>query len=160
MAIAPVLKTGVRKDLGVRIPRPPSRCKTGIQYNRRAIDFIWVTIAGKFLEEPHMPLRERKQFSDSEMIAAFSFILPPDRAREEGLAMNAMPDFTGFETASAEDLRQAGVCGPRSYDGDLLDLLSLVSDSCAERAWRLMGVSPATGRQRREDLRKRLDAAR
>ena len=23
MAIAPVLKTGVRKDLGVRIPRPP-----------------------------------------------------------------------------------------------------------------------------------------
>jgi hypothetical protein len=25
MAIAPVLKTGVRKDLGVRIPRPPLR---------------------------------------------------------------------------------------------------------------------------------------
>ena len=26
MANAPVLKTGVRKDLGVRIPRPPFPC--------------------------------------------------------------------------------------------------------------------------------------
>ena len=27
MAIAPVLKTGVRKDLGVRIPRPPLKLR-------------------------------------------------------------------------------------------------------------------------------------
>ena len=29
MAIAPVLKTGVRKDLGVRIPRPPLSAGAG-----------------------------------------------------------------------------------------------------------------------------------
>ena len=31
MAIAPVLKTGVRKDLGVRIPRPPLVPRTSIR---------------------------------------------------------------------------------------------------------------------------------
>ena len=36
MAIAPVLKTGVRKDLGVRIPRPP------LDLRRRAIDAVVV----------------------------------------------------------------------------------------------------------------------
>ncbi len=88
-----------------------------------------------------MPIRDEKVFSDEEMIAAFEIILPPEQAREEGLAFNSFPDLH-FEDPTPEELARAPGVGPRSYDGDLLDLLSLVSDSCAERAWRLMGVSP------------------
>jgi hypothetical protein len=51
------------------------------------------------------------------------------------------------------------VTGPRSYDGDVLDLLSLVSDSCAERAWALLGISRAEGERRREQFRRRIDDA-
>lgn len=70
-------------------------------------------------------------------IAAFSIILPPEQAREEGLAWNAFPDPKGFENATPDELSASEFRSPRSYDGDLLDLLSLVSDSCAERAWHL-----------------------
>lgn len=106
-----------------------------------------------------MPLREEKTFTDEEWIAAFSFILPPDEARKEGLAWNSLPDITGFEDASPDDLRATDARGPLSYDGDLLDLLSLVSDDCAERAWRLLGISRAEGEQRREQFRRRITAA-
>jgi hypothetical protein len=106
-----------------------------------------------------MPLRDEKVFTDEEMIAAFAIILPPERAREEGLAFNSMPDLTGFEDATAAELAATGVSGPRSYDGDILDLLSLVSDSCASRAWRLMGLSPEEGARRREEFRRRVDEA-
>jgi hypothetical protein len=108
-----------------------------------------------------MPIRDQKVFSDEEMIAAFAIILPAKRAREEGLAFNSLPDLSGFEDATSEELAAAPAAGPRSYDGDILDLLSLVSDSCAERAWRLMGVSPAEGEARREVFRRRVaDALR
>lgn len=106
-----------------------------------------------------MPIRDEKTFSDEEWIAAFAIILPPEQARAEGLAWNAIPDPKGFEDATPAELSAAGVRGPRSYDGDLLDLLSLVSDSCAERAWRLMGVSSEEGARRREDFRRRIDYA-
>ncbi len=39
-----------------------------------------------------MPIRDEKTFTDEEFIAAFSIILPPDEAREEGLAWNPFPD--------------------------------------------------------------------
>ncbi|MBB4636167.1 hypothetical protein [Longimicrobium terrae] len=104
-----------------------------------------------------MPIRDEKVFSDEEWIAAFSLILPPDRAREEGLGFNPMPDLTGFETATGAELAAAPACGPRSYSGDLLDLLSLVSDSCAERAWRLMKISPEEGAVRRDAIRLRVE---
>ena len=39
MAIAPVLKTGVRKDLGVRIPRPPLE----LQRRSRGAVLAWAT---------------------------------------------------------------------------------------------------------------------
>jgi hypothetical protein len=106
-----------------------------------------------------MPIRDEKTFTDEEWIAAFSLILPPEQARAEGPAWNAMPDPGGFEDATPAELRAAGVNGPRSYDGDLLDLLSLVSDSCAERAWRLMGIPPEEGARRRAHFRRRLEDA-
>ena len=106
-----------------------------------------------------MPFREERTFTDEEWIAAFSFILPPDRARDEALAWNSLPNFTGFEDATAEELRAAGVNGPISYDGDLLDLLSLVSDSCAERAWALMGITREEGERRRAAFRERVAEA-
>jgi hypothetical protein len=106
-----------------------------------------------------MPIRDEKTFSDEEWIAAFSIILPPVQARAEALAWNSLPDPTGFEDATPEELHAAGVNGPRSYDGDLLDLLSLVSDSCAARAWKLQGVSDEEGAHRREAFRRRLDEA-
>jgi hypothetical protein len=106
-----------------------------------------------------MPIRDEKTFTDEELIAAFAMLLPPEQARAEGLAWNSMPDPKGIEDATAEDLRVAGVNGPRSYDGDLLDLLSLVSDSCAERAWGLMGISRDEGEQRRAEFRRRIEDA-
>ncbi len=106
-----------------------------------------------------MPIRDEKTFTDEEFIAAFAIILPPDEARAEGIAWNEFPDPKGFEDATPEELRASVVKGPRSYDGDLLDLLSLVSDSCAERAWHLLGVSPEEGERRRAEFRRRLENA-
>jgi hypothetical protein len=85
-----------------------------------------------------MPLPDEKTFTDEEWIAAFSIILPPEQAREQGLAWNALPDLKGFKDATPEEFAAAEAKGPRSYDGDLLDLLSLVSDSCAGT-----GVAPS-----------------
>lgn len=106
-----------------------------------------------------MPIRDDKTFTDEEWIAAFAIILPPEQARAEGLAWNSLADPKGFEDATPDELRAAGVSGPRSYDGDLLDLLSLVSDRCAERAWSLLGVSREEGERRREEFRRRLQDA-
>ena len=106
-----------------------------------------------------MPIRDEKVFSDEEMIAAFEIILPPDEAREEGLGFNSLPDLH-FENPTSEDFARVQGLGPRSYNHDFLDLLSLVSDSCAERAWRLMGVSAEEGKRRRETFRRRIDEAR
>lgn len=106
-----------------------------------------------------MPIRDEKTFSDHEVVAALSIIMPPHEAREEGLAWNAFPDPKGFEEATAEELRASEWKSPRSYDGDMLDLLSLVSDSCAERAWRLLGVSLEEGRRRRDAFRRRIQDA-
>jgi hypothetical protein len=106
-----------------------------------------------------MPLRDEKTFTDEEWIAAFALVLPPDRAREEGIGLNSLPDLHGFEGATAEELKAAGANGPRSYDDDLLDLISLVSDSCAERAWRLLGVTREDGERRREAMRQRVEEA-
>jgi hypothetical protein len=107
-----------------------------------------------------MPIRDEKTFTDDEFIAAFSLILPEERAREEGLSWNSFPDSTGFETATAEELAASEFKGPRSYDGDILDLLSCVSESCAERAWTLLRVSRDEGVRRREEFRRRIGLRR
>ncbi|HEX8320571.1 hypothetical protein [Longimicrobium sp.] len=106
-----------------------------------------------------MPIRDEKTFTDEEFIAAFSIILPPDEAHREGLAWNAFPDPKGFEYATSDELRASEFKSHRSYDGDLLDLLSLVSDSCAERAWRLMGITYGEGEHRRAEFRRRINDA-
>jgi hypothetical protein len=106
-----------------------------------------------------MPIRDEKTFTDDEWIAVFAIVLPPEQARAEGLAWNSLPDPKGFEDATPAELHAAGVSGPRSYDGDLLDLLSLVSESCAERAWHLLGISREEGERRREAFRRRLENA-
>ena len=106
-----------------------------------------------------MPIRHDPSFTEEEYIAAFSLILPPDQAREEGIGWSSFPDPKGFEDATSADLAASPFSSPRSYDGDLLDLLSLVSDSCAERAWKLMGVSPEEGQVRRAAFRERIEPA-
>jgi hypothetical protein len=107
-----------------------------------------------------MPLRDEKTFTDDEMIAAFGILLPPERAREEALAFNALPDLHGLSDSTAPDeLVQFTARGPRSYDGDILDLLSMVSESCARRAWMLLGLTFEEGAQRRESFRRRVEQA-
>ena len=103
-----------------------------------------------------MTFRDEKVFSDEEFIAAFSFVLPAEEAEVEGIAFNSAPDLHDFASATPGELAAAGASSPRSYDGDILDLLSLVSESCAERAWKLLGVSPAEGRARRAAFRREL----
>lgn|GEM_PF-3109953 len=106
-----------------------------------------------------MGIRNEKTFSDAEMIAAYSLLLPPEAAEEEALALNSFPDLHLDGEATAEELRAAPAGGPRSYDDDILDLLSMVSHDVALRAWRLLNVSPEEGRRRREVFRVRVEPA-
>jgi hypothetical protein len=106
-----------------------------------------------------MGIQNEKTFSDAEMIAAYSLLLPPQAAEEEALAMNSLPDLRLDGDATGDDLRAAAAGGPRSYDDDILDLLSMVSHEAALKAWRLLGVSPEEGRRRRETFRVRVEAA-
>ncbi len=48
------------------------------------------------------------------------------------------------------------VLGPTSYDGDFLDLMTLVSPSCAQRAWHLLRITPSEGVERRHLFLKRI----
>ena len=104
-----------------------------------------------------MPLRAENDFTDEEWIAAFSLILPPGRARQQALSWISLPGQPEDDTA--EDLAESEPLGPASYDDDILDLLSLVSESCAERAWRLLGVTREQGERRREAMRQRIEEA-
>jgi hypothetical protein len=106
-----------------------------------------------------MPFRAENDFTDEEWIAAFSLVLPPDRARQQALSWISLPTAGGAEDDTAEDLAESEPLGPASYDGDLLDLLSLVSDDCAARAWRLLRISDEEGKRRREAFRRKIDEA-
>jgi len=116
-------------------------------------------------EEPHqirknsMTFRAENDFTDEEWIAAFSLVLPPDRARREALPWISLPTDGEAEDDTAEDLAESESLGPASYSGDLLDLLSLVSDDCAARAWRLLRISDKEGKRRREAFRRKIDEA-
>lgn len=103
-----------------------------------------------------MPIRDEKTFTDDEVTTAFELVMPKEVARLEAQAFNRLPDLHDFETATPQELAAAPACGPRSYDGDFLDLMSLVSESCADRAWRLLGVSVEEGHRRREQFKLRL----
>lgn len=101
-------------------------------------------------------LREEKTFTDAEFVAAFSFVLTTDKATRAAKGLNRLPDMQGFASASPEELRKSPVKSERSYDGDILDLLSLVSEDCAERAWKLLGITAVDGKQRRRKFFERM----
>ena len=42
MAIAPVLKTGARKGLGVRVPHPPSKSTNGKRHRQLTVAFFFL----------------------------------------------------------------------------------------------------------------------
>ena len=106
-----------------------------------------------------MGLKDMKTFTDAEVAAAFRFVMPADEAEREAALFNSGPDLHGFESAAPHELAEHAARGPRSYDGDFLDLISLVSDDCARRAWRLLGIEEAEGLRRRDAMRRRLQLA-
>lgn len=104
-----------------------------------------------------MGIRNELTFSDDEMIAAFSLLLPPDAAKEHALDLNSLPDLHFEGEITEEEFRHAPAAGPRSYDDDILDLLSMVSQEVALKAWQLLGVTPEEGALRREVFRRRAE---
>lgn len=105
-----------------------------------------------------MGIRDERTFTDAEMIAAFSLLLEPAAAETHALELNSLPDLHFEGEITAGDLDAAPTGGPRSYDDDILDLLSMVSHEVALRAWRLLGVSLEDGMMRREAFRQRFES--
>ena len=97
-------------------------------------------------------------FTVDEFNAAFALIMPPDEARERAQWYSRpLPREDELGPWLPEHLE---IEDPRGYSPDLLDLLSLTSDSTAAKVWRAMALSPAEGRARQAALRARLEAAR
>ena len=67
MAIAPVLKTGVRKDLGVRIPRPPLDLRRRSGGAVVVLEGFWKV----FLEEPLLVSPDPMTAQDSTITRVF-----------------------------------------------------------------------------------------
>ena len=93
-------------------------------------------------------------FTHEEVVAALSLVLSRERAEEEANVMLAPIDTVDEQGVPWFSPDFEG--DPRFYSEELLDLLSLVSDEAAAKAWTLLGVSPEEGNGRRERLRKRL----
>lgn len=97
-------------------------------------------------------------FTKDEFNAAFALIMPPVEARERAeWYSRPLPREDELGPWLPEDLE---VEDPRAYSPDLLDLLSVTSDSTADKVWRLMGLTSAEGRVRQAAFRERLRAAR
>jgi hypothetical protein len=92
-------------------------------------------------------------FTTAEITQAYSFILPEPEAKQLAADINRIPEKGEGVDAASEVL-----IAPTSYDGDFLDLMSLVSPSCADRAWRLMRISPSEGSERRLRFVKRIES--
>lgn len=93
-------------------------------------------------------------FTYEEVVAAFSLLLPRERAEEEAKILLTPIDAADERGVSWFPPEYEG--DPRIYSEDLLDLLSLVSDEAAAKAWVLLGVTPDEGTVRRERYRERL----
>lgn len=106
-----------------------------------------------------MAFRDEKTFSDDEFAQAFEFVMPADQARKLAAEVNAIPDYKDFEQATPEQYAAAEVKGTRNFDGDMYDLLSLVSESCAERAWGIQGLSRIEGEEQRRAFLERVGQA-
>ncbi|MCU0627168.1 MAG: hypothetical protein MUF21_11890 [Gemmatimonadaceae bacterium] len=100
-----------------------------------------------------------KLFSRDELEAALQFVFDPATARRHAEALDAMPDARDHLAGrvSPDELARITPESVANYTPDTLDLLTLVSDSCAERAWRQLGISPEEGERRRAALRARID---
>jgi hypothetical protein len=100
------------------------------------------------------PMKDQPSFTTEELTAAFALLVPAEEARREAELVNQeIPEFDddGVPYSPPGPPRD-----PRAYSEEFLDLLSLVSDDVAQRAWRLLGVTESVGRDRREALRRRL----
>ena len=99
----------------------------------------------KSLATVTMPLREEPTFTFAEYYTALQFALPIRDAKRLAREICAFQEVVGWDSVTAEELAASPYCGPRSIDGDLYDLLTLVSEDCARRAWRLMSLSDEQG---------------
>ena len=95
-----------------------------------------------------MPLREAQTFTLAEYCTALQFALPHREAKRLARVISASPEIVGWNSVTAEELAASPYGGPRSIDGDLYDLLTLVSEDCARRAWCLMNLSDEQGADR------------
>lgn len=93
-------------------------------------------------QHPEKP-DEASLFSEDEFAKAYSRIVDPTEARRLAREMSAP--------------RPAGDTGPAwQLAPDMLDLLSLVSDDCAERVRAILGLSPEDAASRRASFAAQL----
>jgi hypothetical protein len=83
---------------------------------------------------------EMKLFSVDELTAALKHVMPVSAARREALGLIGNVE--------------GGI--PQQLSDDMLDLLSLVSDSCAERVRLVLRLSESDAFARREAFRRKL----
>lgn len=82
-------------------------------------------------------------FTETELTQALEFIMGVHEARAAAI-----------ELCTSRDPQDDGP--PYLLSPDLLDLLSLVSSSCAERVRAILKLSDNDARERREEVRRRL----
>lgn len=85
-------------------------------------------------------MNELNRFSRAELELALSFVMPLDKAHEMVLLL---------ETSSASHPDHLAL----QLSEDILDLLLLVSDSCADRAGSILELSAAQLQERRREAK-------
>ena len=86
-------------------------------------------------------------FSREELLGAFLRVLPPERAAEEADILSAPVDEV--DENGIPWFQSDYVGDPRVYSSAFLDLLSLVSEATAAKAWALLNISTSEGQVRR-----------
>lgn len=97
--------------------------------------------------EPGSPQGDNELFSRDEVVAAYSLIVPRKKAERWAAELFA-PAPPGTEGLYAH------------FGDDVLDLLSLVSDDCADRVRGLFGLNAEQAAERRARMRNRLQKRR
>lgn len=95
-------------------------------------------------------------FTREELVAALRLVLPSERAEEEANILSTPIDEVDESGVPWFPADYAG--DPRIYSPGLLDLLSLVSEATALKAWTLLGVTPTEGRDRRARFQEGLQS--
>lgn len=94
-----------------------------------------------------VPPDEHSFFTQDEFTAAYELITNPREAKQLALM-------------SCADREPEDHGGPWALSPDVLDLLSLVSEDCAERVRTLLGLTPEEAHARREEVRERIEKHR